>query len=320
MFNGHLAVGERLTHAHRDATARLAIAKGVFDGVEFHDGWTREADRSLEAFVATHSIGVDFALQFSRNVFCARVPITDTALDEIIAFLNDKKTEYATGKADYTWDLLADNCVHTVRNALAAANTWAPIPAWEVKLRRLFNLAVPANEFVNLAVLGVEGPLDDYREVQGNGPSRDALHDLHWLPTRHGAVVKTLPVHEPNDVYYTDFRLFAVQSPLRMGTTAKLVRILSDAKSVELEANLRHFRDRYDAILAAHDYRRDPLASVRGTPYRRVGRLHLDYIAAQREEVDQMLRRLAEDDRLRAAPKGDTAPLGPVSLIDDGRS
>jgi hypothetical protein len=32
---------------------------------------------------------------------------------------------------------------------------------------------------------------------------------------------------------------------------------------------------------------------VRGTPYRRVQRLHCDYIEAQRDEVDTMLERLA---------------------------
>ena len=43
-------------------------------------------------------------------------------LDEVIAFLNDKNREYAEGDADYNWSVWADNCVHTLRNALAAAN------------------------------------------------------------------------------------------------------------------------------------------------------------------------------------------------------
>lgn len=30
-------------------------------------------------------------------------------LDEIVAFLNDKNLEYATGKDDYNWHLLANN-------------------------------------------------------------------------------------------------------------------------------------------------------------------------------------------------------------------
>jgi hypothetical protein len=294
VFPGNLEPGQRLTQAHFDATVREAIAKGVYDGVELHDGWTRGQNRSLEEFVANHSISADFAVQFARNVFCSRMPVTEPVLDEIIAFLNDKNREYATGKADYHWNALADNCVHTVRNALAAANVWPPMSVREAKFRHLLNLAVPANEFVNLAALGAEGPLTDYEEIQNDGPLRDALHEFGWLPTRHGALLKTLPVHQPNDVFETRFRLFAVQSPFSMGRTATALRLLSDPRFVDLEANLRYFRDRYRAILEHQDYRTNPLASVRGTPYRRVERLHLDYIQAQLLEVEAMLSRLAE--------------------------
>jgi hypothetical protein len=48
-------------------------------------------------------------------------------LDPIIKFLNDKNREYAEGEADYNWSAWADNCSHTMRNALAAANIWSPL-------------------------------------------------------------------------------------------------------------------------------------------------------------------------------------------------
>lgn len=317
VFNGNLQPGERLTEAHRDATVQDVIDKGVFKGVELHDGWTRGSpDHSLATYVTDVSTGVDFALQFSRNVFCARTPVTEPVLDEVIAFLNDKNTEYATGKADYNWNLFSDNCVHTVRNALASANFWSPVPAWQLKIRHLFNPAVPANEFVNLALLGADGPLDDYKDIQGYGPARDALHGFHWLPTRPGALVKTLPVQEPNDIYYTRFRLLAVQSPFRMGKTNQAIRLLSDPRFVDLTSNLDYFRDRYDQILATQDYLRDPLASVRGTPYRRVERLHAEYIADERQDVDRLLARLAEYDAVHGAPQGGLERLGPVEDVD----
>jgi len=218
--------------------------------------------------------------------------VTESMLGEIMAFLNDKNREYATGEADYNWSLLADNCVHTVRNALAAANIWSPISVRNVKLLHLFNLAVPANEFVNLAELGTEGDLEDSHEIQ-RGTQRDALHEFLWLPTRHGALLKTLAVHEPNDIYDTRFRLFTLQSPLRRGKTRRAVALLSDRRFVDLETNLRYFRDRYAEILARCGRPGDALASVRGTPYRRVERLHCEYVAAQRAEVDRMLQHLA---------------------------
>jgi hypothetical protein len=78
-----------------------------------------------------------------------------------------------------------------------------------------------------------------------------------------------------------------------MGKTQHAIDLLSDDRFVKLDANLRYFRERYEAILARHDARRDMLASVRGTPYRRVERLYYEYIQAQRAEVDAMLDRLS---------------------------
>lgn len=296
VFNGNVRPGERLTQARFDAAVREAIDRGVYDGVELHPGWITGDRSSLEDYVAGHSITADFALQFARNVFCARTPVTEPMLDEVIAFLNDKNTEYATGEANYNWSLLANNCVHTVRNALAAANVWSPMSVLGVKIRHLLSLAVPANEFVNLALLGSQGPLADYRQIQGDGPARDALHEFRWLPARHGALLKTLPVHEPNDIYNTAFRLFTVQSPLTMGRTADAVHLLSTSEYVDLKANLLLFQEKYDALLKVHDHRVDRIASVRGTPYRRVERLHYEYLDQQRQEVAELLARLSNLD------------------------
>ena len=141
-YQGNLKFGERLTQAHFEGTVRNAIEKGVYKGVEFHDYPSANSGGGLENFVVNEGIGTDFALQFARSVFCARLPITEPMLDEIIAFLNDKNREYAEGEADYNWSVWADNCAHTLRNALAAANIWTPLSVQAVKLRQIFNLAV----------------------------------------------------------------------------------------------------------------------------------------------------------------------------------
>jgi hypothetical protein len=304
-YEGNLETGERLTQAHLDATVRDAIDAGVFDGVELHAYPTAAAERNLEDFVARWSIATDFALRLGRTVSCARVPVTKPMLDEIVAFLNDKNLEYATGEADYNWHVLADNCVHTLRNALAAANVWSPLSVRDVKLRQLLNLAVPANEFVNLAKLGTGGEIEDVPHIYEQDQLRDALYDFGWLPTRHGALLKTLPVHAPNDLFDTTFRLFTLQSPLRIGKTNDAIRLLSDQRFVDLEANLEHFREKYDAILAEQDSRVHGLASVRGDPYRRFERAHREYIQAQRAEVELMLDRLAALDGSPDAPDAD---------------
>lgn len=79
---------------------------------------------------------------------------------------------------------------------------------------------------------------------------------------------------------------------------------LSDPRNVDLKTNLLHFCDKYDRILAAHDERSERLASVRGTPFRRLGRLHIDYIRAQRQDVETLLARYAD---LAAASGGPAA-------------
>lgn len=300
-FDGPTAPGAPVTEAALAEAVDRAITLGVFDGVKLHAPYDASDPESLADFVATHSTGTDFALRYARNVFCARLPVTEAQLDEMIDFLNDKNREYATGEADYNWNLFNHNCVHTVRNALAAANVWTPISVRAVKLRALLNLAVPANEFVNLALRAADGPLDDVDAIMADGPARDALHEFGWLPRRHGALVKFLPARPDNTLFDPEFRLFAVQSVLRAGMTASTVRLMSDPVYTDLEANLRHFAGVYAEAEALSDAARDPLASVRGDPNRRATRLHLDYLRAQRAETESLLARAQALKAARAA-------------------
>ena len=243
--------------------------------------------------MANASLGTDFALQFARTVFCARLPVTEAMLAESMDFLNELNHEYVTGEADYDWSGLSDNCVHTLRNALAAASIWSPLSVRAIKLRQLLNLAIPANEFVNLARLGTEGAIDDYSEVYGDPVWRDALIEFNWLPTRHGALVKTLPVHPENDLYDTTLRMFVLQSPFRRSQTDAAVRLLSDGRFVNLDEDLRYFSEIYAGILADRDDDGFGLASLRGDRYRRVRRRYYAYVEEQRSEVEAMRARLA---------------------------
>jgi len=149
-----------------------------------------------------------------------------------------------------------------MRNALAAANIWSPLSVRTTKIRQIFNLAVPANEFVNLAQLMTQGDLEDYRDILRDGPPRDAFHEFDWLPTRQGALSKTLPVHDPNDLYDTTFRLFTLQSPFLMGKMRWDIDLLSDKRFVDLDANLHYFERRYAEILVHHNERRDSIATT----------------------------------------------------------
>jgi len=87
-----------------------------------------------------------------------------------------------------------------------------------------------------------------------------------------------------------DFGLFTLQSPFLMGKTQRAINLLSDQRFVDLDANLHYFAEKYDAILARHDEERDTMATVRGTPFRRVAQLYDQHIHTQRDEVRAMER------------------------------
>ena len=294
-YEGDLSPGSRLTQAHVDATVLRIIDEGIFRGVELHDFPTTAAERTLPDFITRQSLATDNALRFARTVFCARMPVTEDMLVEVMDFLNELNHEFATGEADYEWSGFADNCVHTLRNALAAASIWKRTSVRVIKLRQIFNLAIPANEFVNLARLGAEGPLDDYGQVYGDSVHRDSLIEFDWLPTRHGALVKTLPVHADNDLYDTAFRMFVLQSPFHQGQVRDSVRLLSDERFVDVGANLRHFAKVYAGILENREEEGFGLESLRGDRYRRVRRRYYSYIEKQQAEVEEMLARLPAD-------------------------
>jgi len=287
LFYGTLGPDEVVTRARLEQAAREAIDAGVYRGVELWPWPGQTPDSGLLDFVARQSAGTDFALGFARSSLCGRVPIEAEMLDEVVHFLNDRNREYVTGAAEYRWSGYSDNCVHTLRNALAAASIWEPISIQLTKLLQLFHLAVPANEALRLAALGTLGPVDAYPEVFRDDPMRHAMLEFGWLPTRHGALLISLPVHPDNEVFDTRPRLLALQGPFTMRKTQRLVKLLDDPRFTELDANLQHFDATYRQILSHRD-EQDALASVRGDRFRRVRRRYFSVIEAALREVEGM--------------------------------
>lgn len=297
-LDGGLEPGEVVTRARFEKVAQDAIDAGVFRGVEL---WPRPAgspDPDLFGFVTHRSAGTDFAVRLARSSLCGRLPVEAEMLDEIIDFLNDLNREYATGAVDFEWSGYHDNCVHTVRNALAAASVWGPISVRRTKLLQLFHLAVPANEAIRLAALGTMGPVESYREVFRDDSMRNALLEFGWLPTRHGALLVSLPVHAANELFDPRPRMLVFQGP-NMRKTRRLLEMLEDPRFTELGANLAHFEELYRGILASKQ-ERDPFASLFGDRYRRVQRRYEALIESELREVASM--RAALGAGLAAAP------------------
>lgn len=303
-FFSDLEPGEVVTPARLERTAREAVEAGVFRGVELWPWPGQRPDSDLVHFATRQSVGTDFALSYARSSLCGRLPVTPEMLDEIVDFLNDLNREFATGAADYRWSGYADNCVHTLRNALAAASIWDPISVRTAKLLQLFHLAIPANEALNLAARGTLEPIDSYPEVFRDRPMRDAMLEFGWLPTRPGALLVALPVHPDNEVFDTRPRLLALQGPFSTRKTERLVALLDDPRFTELAPNLRHFEALYERILTGRE-QQDALASLRGDRYRRVRRRYFAVIEQELAALRAM--RGTSDD---AAESADSSPQG----------
>src|SRR5262249_51938778 len=155
-----------------------------------------------------------------------------------------------------------------------------PISVRETKLRQLFHLAVPANEAINLAALGTMGPVDSYPAIFRDAAMRDALLEFGWLPTRHGALLISLPVREENELFDPRARILVFQGPATRRTTRRLLQMLDDPRFTELDANLAHFEQVYRGILDSKAGR-DPFASLWGDRYRRVRRRYVERIESE---------------------------------------
>ncbi len=251
LLRGLATGGAPLTRELEEETVREAIARGIFRGVELHEEYLegRPPGVPVESFVAAQAVGTDYALTYGRTAFCARLPIAPSMLPPIVTFLNQLNRSYASGEQGYRWSGLHDNCTHTVRNSLAAAGIWKPKTPNRIKLLQLFDLAVPANELVNLAELGNE-PLPGASQLRRDRLMRISLRDHGWVPAQPGALLEKVEAHEPNRLYDTELDLFVLEGQLLLKPRSwKLRRMLKERRHTDLAANLAHWAEAYRRAL-----------------------------------------------------------------------
>ena len=243
-FHGNLDADQLLDKKSALAALEAADDAGIFDGIEIHDTYKPpEDDEQAQIFLAAkETLGTDFALSFGRTIFCARLPVTVGMLEDIVAYLNDLNQEYALGEADYNWSGYHDNCSHVLHNSLAAAGVWPEQSVRVTKFRQLFNLSIPANEFADLAILSNSYPLQDFDRLYRNRSMRKSLLEKNWLPVRHGALMKIIPVHANNELYDTRLRIFVLEGPLLKRKTGKVDGLFRQPRNTHVEANLLYFK------------------------------------------------------------------------------
>ena len=293
-LDGDLGDGQRLTREHYNKVLQEVVRAGIFRGVDLHHQYLPEkaAATNLEKLVAEQSIGTDFALRFARTIFCGRLPMTEPQMQRVMDYLNALNEKYAAGEADYNWSGYHDNCTHTLVNALAAAEVWRPKSVGAVKLRQLFNLAIPSNEVIHLVSLANLEPLEDFRRIYRDRIQRKSLEEFNWLPMQHGALFKSLPIHQDNDLFDTKIRILTLGRPFRPSAARKAREFLVNARFTDLEANLRYYRSRYERILESRGTAKRPFFA--DDDYRAGEERYYSYIEAQLTEVRNMLRQLPQ--------------------------
>lgn len=298
-MDGTLQPGEVLDEERSLQTILAAVKAGVWDGIDIHDKYRPPSDSAdeWEVLIAGETISTDFALRFGRHVYCARMPMPRERFGRVIDYLNGLNDQYARGDNEYNWSGYSDNCTHALRNALADADVWKPLTVGATKIRQLFNLAVPANEFANLAIRGNLYPLEDFGKIYGNERLRRVLLEEQWLPTRHGALLAYLPVHQPNELYETEGRIFVLEAPLLRQKSGKISKMFHDPRYTDVLENLRYWKTRYEDIFSKRpdDWDQPPAGDDRAQARKR----YYEYMQAQLEDVERMLAGLRTTDAVQ---------------------
>jgi hypothetical protein len=264
-FHGGLDPSARLTREAYARTLAEAQARGIYDGVEFHQAVFDDmpAGMSRQDYKYEISIATDYAIGFGRDRYCARVPMSREKMGTVVKFLNGLNAPYRRGDKEFEWDVLRDNCAHVTHNALAAVDLWDEWPTDRFILVAAFDFPVPKNELVNLVLRTNDAPIDDLPGLYADHAARRAIMRHDWLPTAPGALVETEPVFRENDLYDTDLLLIFYEDPIFRRYQARFERIFAQPRYTDLRANLEYFSALFDKIkndrrpLAAYAERTD---------------------------------------------------------------
>ena len=283
-FRGGLAPDQTLDSDLYQAAIQKGIRAGWFTGVRIKDAVMGQRPKVMtdDEFIVWHSIGTDFALNFARTAYCARLPMSRDAIGKVIAYLNGANE--TAQKSGYIWNMFTNNCSHVVHNAVAAAGVWDPkvargpgtldvardvaSVAGALAFRHMSDFSFPANNFVRLYEAGNERPIDDALAAFRNHDVRRTMSE-GWNMTGPGALVATHPIHDPsrNRMFARGRDPFLFSVPMLWDKADKFKMLTRDAPAMvtDLAANLAQYRQRYATTLANQRSLDDELALLNVT-------------------------------------------------------
>lgn len=261
-FHGTLKPGERLTRAVYEETLAEAERMGILKGIVFHDAALEDQPQGMarRRYMYEISIATDFAINFGRDRYCARVPLSRAKMARVVDYLNALNAPYRDGAKTFDWNVLTNNCAHVTHNALAAVGLWDEWEMGRFFLFAAFDFPTPKNEFVNLMRRTNDAPLADIEEVFDDDAARQALLSGDGLPTQPGALAEAEAAAHANDFYDTDLALIFYDDPVLGSYETHFRQIFGENRYTDLRANLDYFRDLYARALRA----RRPLEHDRG--------------------------------------------------------
>jgi hypothetical protein len=248
LFYGSLKPGDHLTKDSYYQTQAIAKKMGVLNGIEFHRHFfdTKPAGMSQRDYMYELSVATDYAINFGRDRYCARVPLNRDQMRRMVVYLNQLNEPYRTGKKKFQWGVLTNNCSHMAHNALAAAGIWTEDAIEEPLFIAAFTFPVPKNEFVNLMQRTNDMPIDNLLTLYGDDVARQSLMADGKLPTHAGALLEAAPVLAQNDLYETRLRLIFYDP---IGKYQRSFEdMMGDPRYVDLRSNLSYFAGIYQHL------------------------------------------------------------------------
>jgi hypothetical protein len=295
-FEGNLSPMARLTRLAYKRAQEQAQARGILDGVEFHQEALEDKPPTMSErdWKYEISIGTDYAINFARDRYCARVPLDRPRMARVVSFLNDLNAPYKAGQKEFEWNVLRNNCSHMIHNALSAAGIW---DVWEPDrfvLIAAFDFPTPKNEVVNLMRRTNDLPLDDPAALYDDPTVRADVLSGVGPPTAPGSLFEFEPVFKNNDVYDTDLAMIFYDEPLTGRYERRFRELFSEPRYFELGANLRYFAGVYRRAQAARPGYFNTLPGI-GTPPEQTSAFYTRFyqaIARDSAVVDADLARL----------------------------
>lgn len=231
----------------------------MFDNIHMHASYLAPAENpknQTEMDLLSHeAVGTDYGMSLTRNVYCARVPMTQAQVQKSIDYLNGLNQHYYLGKVQYKWDMIEDNCAHLAHNTLSAAGYWPVTKTNEILPLQLFNLAVPLNQVIDIERRGNDVSLKNVRALFHDSTIRNALMKDGWIPVQPGILTDKTPYHAKGNAVFKaspDMSMI-LDIPFLQPEEREFENAFTEVRYKDLKANLLDFQSRYqDALKDQH--------------------------------------------------------------------